>query len=107
MRLRHDGRHAGGDARLQGLVVEVLEVGVLIEERLGLAARGVDVGKSLCEHDLVDTANAIFDATGVRLRQYPMTAPRVLAALREAGAQEVVAVAAVVRRSRPIRRHTT
>ena len=27
-----------------------------------LAARGVDVGKSLCEHDLVDTANAIMDA---------------------------------------------
>lgn len=27
-----------------------------------LAARGVDVGKSLCEHDLVDTANRIFDA---------------------------------------------
>jgi phosphoglycerate kinase len=27
-----------------------------------LAARGVDVGKSLCEHDLIDTANAIFDA---------------------------------------------
>lgn len=27
-----------------------------------LAARGVDVGKSLCEHDLLDTANAIFDA---------------------------------------------
>ena len=27
-----------------------------------LAAKGVDVGKSLCEHDLVDTANAIFDA---------------------------------------------
>lgn len=27
-----------------------------------LAARGVAVGKSLCEHDLVDTANAIFDA---------------------------------------------
>src|SRR3546814_18583442 len=27
-----------------------------------LAARGVDVGKSLCEHDLVDTANMIFDA---------------------------------------------
>ena len=27
-----------------------------------LAARGVDVGKSLCEHDLVDTANKIFDA---------------------------------------------
>lgn len=27
-----------------------------------LAARGVDVGKSLCEHDLVDTANAIFNA---------------------------------------------
>jgi len=25
-----------------------------------LAARGVDVGKSLCEHDLVDTANSIF-----------------------------------------------
>ncbi len=27
-----------------------------------LAARGVDVGKSLCEHDLTGTANAIFDA---------------------------------------------
>ncbi len=27
-----------------------------------LTARGIDVGKSLCEHDLVDTANAIFDA---------------------------------------------
>jgi CO/xanthine dehydrogenase Mo-binding subunit len=28
-------------------------------------------------------ANAFFDATGVRLRRYPMTAPRVLAALGE------------------------
>lgn len=27
-----------------------------------LAARGVDVGKSLCEHDLADTVNAIMDA---------------------------------------------
>lgn len=27
-----------------------------------LAARGVDVGKSLCEHDLLGTANEIFDA---------------------------------------------
>jgi phosphoglycerate kinase len=27
-----------------------------------LAARGVNVGKSLCEHDLIDTANAIFDS---------------------------------------------
>jgi phosphoglycerate kinase len=27
-----------------------------------LAARGVDVGKSLCEHDLVGTVNGIFDA---------------------------------------------
>ena len=27
-----------------------------------LAARGVDVGKSLCEHELVGTVNAIFDA---------------------------------------------
>jgi phosphoglycerate kinase len=27
-----------------------------------LAARGIDVGKSLCEHDLIGTANAIFDA---------------------------------------------
>lgn len=27
-----------------------------------LAARGVDVGKSLCEHDLADTANKIMDA---------------------------------------------
>ena len=27
-----------------------------------LAARGVDVGKSLCEHDLAATAEAILDA---------------------------------------------
>src|SRR5205085_5909783 len=27
-----------------------------------LAARGVDVGKSLCEHDLAGTANAIMEA---------------------------------------------
>ncbi len=27
-----------------------------------LAARGVDVGKSLCEHDLIETANRIFEA---------------------------------------------
>jgi phosphoglycerate kinase len=27
-----------------------------------LAARGVNVGKSLCEHDLIDTANAIFES---------------------------------------------
>jgi phosphoglycerate kinase len=27
-----------------------------------LAARGVDVGKSLCEHDLVGTVNGIFEA---------------------------------------------
>jgi phosphoglycerate kinase len=30
-----------------------------------LAARGVNVGKSLCEHDLADTANAILEAADV------------------------------------------
>ena len=44
-----------------------------------LGARGVG------EPPIVPTAaavsNAIFDATGVRLRELPMTAPRVLAAL--------------------------
>ena len=30
-----------------------------------LAARGINVGKSLCEHDLADTANAILDAADV------------------------------------------
>jgi phosphoglycerate kinase len=30
-----------------------------------LAARGINVGKSLCEHDLGDTANAILDAADV------------------------------------------
>jgi phosphoglycerate kinase len=30
-----------------------------------LAARGMNVGKSLCEHDLADTANAILDAADV------------------------------------------
>ena len=29
-----------------------------------LAARGVDVGKSLCEHDLTGTADEIFEAVG-------------------------------------------
>jgi phosphoglycerate kinase len=30
-----------------------------------LAARGINVGKSLCEHDLADTANAILDAADI------------------------------------------
>ena len=30
-----------------------------------LAARGINVGKSLCEHDLADTANAILDSADV------------------------------------------
>jgi CO/xanthine dehydrogenase Mo-binding subunit len=39
-------------------------------------------GETICKPMLAAVANAIFDATGVRLRRVPFTAPRVLAALK-------------------------
>jgi nicotinate dehydrogenase subunit B len=36
----------------------------------------------VCKPTLAAVANAVFDATGVRLRRAPFTAPRVLAALK-------------------------
>ncbi len=47
-------------------------------------------GEAACKPMLAAVANAIYDATGVRLRRIPFRAPRVLAALR---AQERLAVA--------------
>ena len=41
-------------------------------------------GETVCKPTLAAVANAIFDATGVRLRRVPFRAPRVLAALNAA-----------------------
>jgi CO/xanthine dehydrogenase Mo-binding subunit len=43
-------------------------------------------GETVCKPLLAAVANAIFDATGVRLRRVPFRAARVLAALKTAGA---------------------
>jgi CO/xanthine dehydrogenase Mo-binding subunit len=43
-------------------------------------------GETVCKPTLAAVANAIFDATGVRLRRVPFRPARVLAALRAAGA---------------------
>jgi CO/xanthine dehydrogenase Mo-binding subunit len=48
-----------------------------------LGARGV--GEPPIVPTAAAVANAIFDATGVRLRDLPMTAPKVLAALQANG----------------------
>ena len=42
-------------------------------------------GETICKPMLAAIANAIFDATGVRLRRLPFRAARVLAALTAAG----------------------
>jgi CO/xanthine dehydrogenase Mo-binding subunit len=39
-------------------------------------------GETVCKPTLAAVANAVFDATGVRMRRVPLTPPRVLAALR-------------------------
>jgi CO/xanthine dehydrogenase Mo-binding subunit len=41
-------------------------------------------GETVCKPTLAAIANAIFDATGVRMRRLPFRAPRVLAALKAA-----------------------
>lgn len=41
-------------------------------------------GETVCKPTLAAIANAVFDATGVRLRRVPFRAPRVLAALKSA-----------------------
>ena len=42
-------------------------------------------GETMCKPMIAAVANAIYDATGVRLRRVPFSAPRVLAALKAAG----------------------
>ena len=42
-------------------------------------------GETICKPTLAAVANAIFDATGVRLRRVPFRDARVLAALKAAG----------------------
>ena len=39
-------------------------------------------GETVCKPMLAAVANAVFDATGVRMRRVPFTATRVLAALK-------------------------
>jgi nicotinate dehydrogenase subunit B len=51
-------------------------------KRSDLAPYGA--GEASCKPMLAAIANAIFDATGVRLRRIPLRAPRVLAALKSA-----------------------
>jgi CO/xanthine dehydrogenase Mo-binding subunit len=41
-------------------------------------------GETVCKPLLAAVANAVFDATGVRLRRVPFRAPRVLEALKAA-----------------------
>ena len=41
-------------------------------------------GETVCKPMLAAVANAVFDATGVRLRRVPFRAPRVLEALKAA-----------------------
>ena len=42
-------------------------------------------GETICKPLMAAVANAIYDATGVRLRRVPFKADRVLAALQTAG----------------------
>ncbi len=42
-------------------------------------------GETICKPLMAAVANAIYDATGVRLRRVPFKAERVLAALKAAG----------------------
>jgi CO/xanthine dehydrogenase Mo-binding subunit len=46
-----------------------------------LAERHYGAGKTVCKPMLAAVANAVFDATRVRLRRVPFTAARMLAAL--------------------------
>lgn len=67
-----------------------------------LAARGVDVGKSLCEHDLADTANAILEAADaasctvhlpydvVVAKEFAANAPNKTVNVHEVGADEMI-----------------
>ena len=61
-----------------------------------LAAQGIDVGKSLCEHDLADTARAILDAAKTAGCEIVLPVDAVVAREFKAGAaNETVAVGAV------------
>lgn len=61
-----------------------------------LAARGIDVGKSLCEHDLADTANAIMTAAASAGCSVVLPIDAVVAREFKAGAEsEVVAISDV------------
>ncbi|MDX1730594.1 MAG: phosphoglycerate kinase, partial [Aurantimonas coralicida] len=61
-----------------------------------LAAQGIDVGKSLCEHDLADTARSILDAAKTASCEIVLPVDAVVAREFKAGAaNETVAVDAV------------
>jgi nicotinate dehydrogenase subunit B len=61
---------------------EAPEVFPVVVKRQDQASTGV--GEEVIAAAAAAIANAFFDATGVRLREHPMTPPRVLAALRRA-----------------------
>ncbi len=49
-----------------------------------LIERSTGAGEEVMAAAAAAIANAFFDATGVRMREYPLTSVRVLAALRSA-----------------------
>lgn len=61
-----------------------------------LAARGVDVGKSLCEHDLAETARAILEEAGSTGCEIVLPDDVVVAKALEAGADNEVVAASNV-----------
>ena len=48
-----------------------------------MSERSTGAGEEVMAAAAAAIANAFFDATGVRMHQYPLTPPRVLAALRQ------------------------
>ncbi len=82
---------------LQNLVkkVDALAIGGGMANTF-LAAQGIDVGKSLCEHDLADTANKIMDAAKQAGCEIVLPTDAVVAKeFKEGAASETVAVNAV------------
>jgi len=59
---------------------ECPEVTAVVVQRLDQQSTGA--GEEVMAACAAAIANAFFDATGVRMRQYPLTAPRVLTSLQ-------------------------
>ena len=62
------------------------DVTPIVVQRLG--ERSTGAGEEVMAAAAAAIANAFFDATGVRMRRYPLTPPRVLAALKASGSPQ-------------------